>query len=97
MKSNFSPLVALALLIIGTQAAASERALCQAGYPVMLMMDTECKTYLAKRTSLQKSGDLAALQMLDARVQEELMERALACPCAAEQPVTLALSQSDGC
>jgi hypothetical protein len=97
MKRNHASLAALFLLTASAQGLAADRELCQAGYPVMLMTENECKAYLVIRTRLQGSGDVAALQLLDSRMQDQLMERAAACPCAALGPVKVALSQNDGC
>jgi hypothetical protein len=97
MKLNHARWAALFLLMAGTQVSASDRELCQGGYPVMLMTDTECRIYLATRTALQKSGDTVAAQLLDAHIRDQLAERAEACPCAMANPSRLVLSQNDGC
>lgn len=97
MKQHFAQMAALLLLAAAGQAMASDRELCQAGFPVMLMTETECQIYLDKRKSLQKMGDLAGLRQLDAHLRDELIDRSVACPCAADAPVKIALSQNDGC
>lgn len=97
MKQNFAYMAALLLFAVAPRAMASDRELCQGGHPVMLMTETECQIYLDKRKSLQKIGDLAALRRLDTHMQNELIDRSIACPCAAEAPVKIALSQNDGC
>lgn len=97
MKPYFQGLAALLMLSAATQAMAADREFCKAGYGVMLMTEGECQSYLDKRKSYQKSGDLAGIQQLDAQVQNELMERALACPCAADARVNVAMSTNDGC
>lgn len=97
MKQDFLRVAALLLLATAGQAMASDRELCQAGHTVMLMTEGECQAYLDKRKSFRRRGDLAELQQLDALMQKELMERAVACPCAADAPVKVALSTKDGC
>lgn len=97
MKPYFQGLAALLVLTAAAQAMAADRELCKAGYAVMLMTEGECQGYLDKRKSFHKTGDLAGIQQLDAQVQNELMERALACPCAADARVNVAMSANDGC
>jgi hypothetical protein len=97
MKQYFAQITALLMLAVAGQAMASDRELCQAGFPVMLMTETECQIYLDKRKSLQQTGDLASLRQLDAQLRDQLIDRSVACPCAAEAPVKIALSQNDGC
>lgn len=97
MKQHFAQMLVLLMLAVAGQAMASDRGLCQAGFPVMLMTETECQLYLDKRKSLQKKGDLAGLRQLDAHMRNDLIDRFVACPCAADVPAKLALSQNDGC
>lgn len=95
MKRILSLMAALLLLAFASPSRAAERELCQMEFPVMLMTDGECRAYLKQRNAFIKRRDMAGLQLLDAYMRDELIERAAACPCAADQPGKLALSQTD--
>jgi hypothetical protein len=71
-------------------AAEAEEALCRGSYPVLLMTEQECRSYISKVKALQSTGQVSALANLQQQHAEQLDERAAICPCAKPKPQAVA-------
>lgn len=69
----------------GTAATGDVHA-CQGRYPVMLMTNTECQTYVRQMHFLEAQGKAERLAELKQQHDRLLEERATACPCASQLP-----------
>lgn len=79
--------VASTLLAASTASAAPtlDESACHDGYSIMLLTQSECKSWLSSHASLEKRGDAAALKQLDEKMRSLMADRAETCPCAWDQ------------
>lgn len=94
MKTGFlaAGLVFLAatLPMAGAQAAGGT-AICQGDYPMLLMTQKECRSYLrALRAAKARADQLAVLDLQEWHAQL-LIERSQACPCWSKPAVMLGI------
>jgi hypothetical protein len=71
---------------VTAHAAESEEALCRGTYPVLLMTEQECRSYILQVKALQSAGQEHALATLQQHHTEQLGERAAICPCIKPKP-----------
>jgi hypothetical protein len=94
MKSRF---VAAGVMLMGSlvpaagaQAAVTDETLCRGAYPVLLMTEQECRSYIQQVKALQATGQANALETLKQHHAEQLDERAAICPCMETKPKAVA-------
>jgi len=90
MKSRY---VAAGVMLLGSfisaagaQAAGTDETLCRGTYPVLLMTEQECHSYIQQIKVLQSTGQDLALASLQQHHTEQLVERAAICPCMEPKP-----------
>lgn len=99
MKTGFLAagllLLAGVLPIAGAQAASGGKAICQGGYPMLLMTPKECRAYLRALSAAKARADRLAVLDLQEWHAQLLIERSQACPCWSKPAVMLGKHTDD--
>ena len=65
---------------VTAHAAGAEEALCRGTYPVLLMTEQECRSYIRQVKALQSTGQVHRVGKLAAASRRAIGERAAICP-----------------
>jgi photosystem II stability/assembly factor-like uncharacterized protein len=83
-------ILASIMTTLTAHAAEAEEALCRGTYPVLLMTEQECSSYIRQVKDLQSTGQVIALASLRQQHAAQLDERAAICPCIKPKPQAVA-------